>query len=290
MNQTKMYQQQFLANYHSKIQEHEEASRYHAAHHGENIRHHKAMEAEKRRGVDLLNPAMGAQPEGNPNIPQFSSKEEEKSFWKEQNEAKKEFNLSRKAIDKDINNFRHFKSLINKGIGKTGPVAGLMPDVVATWLDTPEVASNRFLAQKALNEKVLEMSGAMKGAQSDKDMAIVQGTVPSMSDTPLTFKKYLDKWEKLAIRAEDEKKFIDGKVKQGFPITQAQEEWHEYVNANPLFAEKEMAEGKNSKEAGDMVDEGRGNIINMLDPEGNPLEVPEDQVEEALRIGATIAQ
>jgi len=276
INQTKMDQHQFLAQYHSVIQQQEEAAR-----------HHRNQESETRRAHNMshsLNSSMLstlAQPR-NPHLPHFSSKEEEKSFWKEQEAAKKEFRLNRKAIDKDINNFRHFKGLIDKGIGNTGPGVGLLPNAIATWLDKPEIAANRFLAQKALNEKVLELSGAMKGAQSDKDMAILQGTVPSMSDTPLTFKKYIDKWEKLSTRAEDEKKFIDKKVKEGFPITQAQEEWHEYVNANPLFTEEDMSETT------EPFEEVSGKVP-VVGPDGQIWMIPQANVSEALANGGQLA-
>jgi hypothetical protein len=288
VNQSKMYQHEFLTKYHSFMQEQEQEAQRYQQQLGETSRHHKATEEETRRVHDLIyGNKLGTEAPSNPNLPQFSSKEEEKSFWKEQQEAKKEFRLQRKVIDKDINNFRHFKSLINKGIGTTGPVIGLVPNALATLLNKPEIAANRFLAQKALNEKVLELSGAMKGAQSDKDMAILQGTVPSMSDTPLTFRKYLDKWEKIATRAEEEKKFVDKKVKQGVPITMAQEEWQEYVNANPLFSEAATGKDTESSQETETSMGGTGEVL-IRSPDGEPWRIPQDRVKEALEAGGQL--
>jgi len=279
--QSKMYQHELASKYHINQQQHEEQERYHNATLGETRRAHDMMYGQRN----------GESSGNNPKLPTFSSKEEQKAFWKEQGDAKKELQSHRKLVTKDINNLRHFKKLIEGGIGHTGPGMDIVPNAVATWLYAPEVASNRFLAQKALNEKVLDFAGMMKGAQSDKDMAILQGTVPTMSDTPKTFKKYLDKWEKLAKRDEEGIKFLDKKIKSGVPITLAQEEWHDYVNENPLFAEEEEVAQKSPTNRPEIAQKsGGGDMVPVIGPDGEEWMIPHANVEAALQAGGQLAQ
>ena len=262
MNQTKMYQQQFLANYHSKIQEHEEASRYHAAHHGENIRHHKAMEEEKRRGVDLMGSATRTAAPG-----KMSATEK-----KLENDAKKDL-LRSLRMKKELS---HLGGLVKKT--STGPVIGSIKGVLPkTNIDNQiEVGTNKL---------ILDMHQGMKNIpRSEEFLKRIETTKPNRTNYPEANEAALNMMNQGADDVMEHS--ISTLLSAGWTPEKIEKQFKIKVPEHFL----EEAEGENSKEAGDMADEGRGNIINMLDPEGNPLEVPEDQVEEALRIGATIAQ
>lgn len=52
----------------------------------------------------------------------------------------------------------------------------------------------------------------------------------------------------------------------------------------------EIMKNKPSENLPSEEGQSNGGIVNMVDPDGNPLEVPQDQVEQALRLGATVAQ
>lgn len=52
----------------------------------------------------------------------------------------------------------------------------------------------------------------------------------------------------------------------------------------------EMMKNKHSENLHPEEGQSNGGIVNMIDPDGNPLEVPEDQVKQALSLGATVAQ
>ena len=52
----------------------------------------------------------------------------------------------------------------------------------------------------------------------------------------------------------------------------------------------EMMKNKPSENLQHEEGPSNGGIVNMIDPDGNPLEVPEDQVKQALSLGATVAQ
>lgn len=287
INESRMKGEGLLANYHLKRSDQDETQRYHNMSHAESVRAHNMMyerQKEKQNTYDEINP----------NVPKFSSKEEEKSFWKEQTEANKHFRESRKSITKDANNFRFMKKLIDKGIGRTGPLIGWMPNAAATVFDSSEKTSNRFLVQKGLNEKILELSSQQKGTQSDNDMNFMKATAPTMHDTPLTFKKWMDKWSIMTKRNEDFVKFIDEKKKEGIPTTIAESEWNDYVNENPLFSEEEDQSLENAvpaKENAAAANDNDGEWVWMQFPgESKQKEIAKEDVAKAQARGAKIVQ
>jgi hypothetical protein len=261
INQTKMNQHQFLAQYHSKIQDQEEASRYHMAHHGENIRHHKTMEEERKRAVDL----MGSASTGTARPGKMSATEK-----KLENDAKKDL-LRSLRMKKELS---HLGGLVKKT--STGPMIGSIKGILPkTNIDNQiEVGTNKL---------ILEMHQGMKNIpRSEEFLKRIETTKPNRTNYPEANEAALNMMNQGAGDVMEHS--ISTLLSAGWTPEKIEKQFKIKVPAHLL----EEAEGEEAQLP--VSEEGEGNNISMLDLEGNPLEVPEDQVEEALSMGATIAQ
>lgn len=269
INQTKMYQRDFLARHHQTMKNHEEM-----------LRHHQAQEAESRRAHDLareiaLEKLGASQKETNPNLPSFSSKEAEKSYYHRQRKLLDKFDDTVALTKEAQKTISALENVYNQGIGPTGPIEGLKPEILLRATNDQQTIANRRIFEKLVGEKVLERMAEQKGPQTDQDREYIARTVASLKDNPDTIKKYIDMQKKIIGRNSEYVNYIESEIAKGIPIDKAEKQWRDYVEANPLFPKEGSTQEGN---------------VSMIDPQGNPLNVPKEEVEEVLSLGGKLVE
>lgn len=263
INQTKMDQHQFLAKYHSDIQAQEEAIHQHEAHRGETSRHHKVMEDESRRAHDMMHELGMAKAKGTPGQAIKMSATERKL----ENDAKKDL-LRSLRMKKELH---HLSGLVKQT--STGPVIGSIKGILPkTNIDNQiEVGTNKL---------ILDMHQGMKNIpRSEEFLKRIETTKPNRTNYPEANEASLTMMNQGADDVMEHS--ISTLLAAGWTPEKIEKQFK--IKVPEHFLEEGAEEGAEQEYE-------EGNAIRMMDPEGNSLMVPEDQVEEALSLGATIAQ
>jgi hypothetical protein len=184
-------------------------------------------------------------------------------------------------MKKEVN---HLGKLVLKT--STGPIIGGIKSIMPkTKIDNQiEVGTNKL---------ILDMHQGMKNIpRSEEFMKRIETTKPNRSNYPEANEAALNLMNQGANDVEENS--ISTLLSMGWTPEKIEKQFKIKIPSHLLgegsqeviqeiFPEipQEGLEGEESSE---------GQIINMIDPQGNPLEVPADQVEEALNRGAIIAQ
>lgn len=143
-----------------------------------------------------------------------------------------------KAAEEIRNDYNIMKDLL-PSIGPTGPIAGSLPDYVATLGGVNGDVGNRQVFQASSNRLLSTILKTQKGAQSDADMAVFATTKPGTNKTEEANKLMIEYGDKIAERAEKYNQFLLDSKGQSKSLAQAKKEWKEYVNANPIIDRKQ---------------------------------------------------
>lgn len=269
INQTKMDQHQFLATYHSQMQQQEEM-----------VRQHNTQNAETRRAHDMIFARQQDRERPGSSL-SFPSKEAEKIFYKREGKAEEEHEKRAEDLASEKTKLSNVSKYIKEGIGPTGPYVGMLPDIMATAFSGKESLANRRLFEKEINREVIELTKELKGTPSDTRMAYLKRTIPTKLDDERTIEKYMSKWGAGVKRAEEGIKFIDERVAQGMPKQEAKKQWTRYELENPLDIEADSF-GQEQSASGNDED------VLMRGPDGFEIRIPKKNVETAIQRGATV--
>lgn len=135
----------------------------------------------------------------------------------------------------DIRNDLQLMKSIQPTIGPTGPIAGAIPDYVATLGGFNGDVGNRQVFQASSNRLLSTILKTQKGAQSDADMAVFATTKPGTNKTEDANKIMIEYGDKIAQRAMEYEQFLLDSKEEGKPLAQSKKEWKDHVNANPII-------------------------------------------------------
>lgn len=248
INQSKMYQRDFLSKHHNSMQRHEEM-----------MRHHMAQEGETRRAHDI----MGSRSMINRPV-KISATER-----KLENDAKKDI-LRALRMKNEVG---RLSGLIKQT--STGPVVGGIKSILPkTKIDNQiEVGTNKL---------ILDMHQGMKNIpRSEEFLKRIESTKPNRSNYPEANEEALNLMNQGAEDVLDHS--ISTLLSAGWTPEKIEKQFKIKIPQHLLDEEEEDVDHTSETSEED-------NIISMVDPEGNPLAVPLSQVEEALSLGATVAQ
>lgn len=263
INQSKMDQHSFLAKHHALMQQQEEA-----------LRHHKAQESESMRGHNIMRDiAMKKMKNAERFKVDVSGVPVKKSATevKLESDAKKDL-LRALRMKKELG---HLGELVKQT--STGPVIGGIKSVLPkTKIDNQiEVSTNKL---------ILDMHQGMKNIpRSEEFLKRIETTKPNRSNYAEANEQALS----LMSQGADDvlEHSISTLLSAGWTPEKIEKQFK--IKVPDHFLEEGEGDQEQHGEEGDIA---QGNMISMVDPDGNPLMVPEGQVDEALKLGATVAQ
>lgn len=165
----------------------------------------------------------------------------------------------------------HLTELVGKT--STGPIIGGIKGVLPkTKIDNQiEVGTNKL---------ILDMHQGMKNIpRSEEFLKRIESTKPNRSNYPEANMEAIKLMHQGANDVEEHS--ISTLLSMGWSPQKIEKQFKVKVP-------KHFLEESESENPGEM-EESHGNSVKMIDPEGNPLEVPESDVEEALKAGASYA-
>lgn len=252
INQTKMNQQQFIAQYGLNADQREEMAR-----------HHKAMEAESKRAHDIMSSHYNSQNElasSKQIAPKLSITER-----KLESDAKKDL-LRSIRMKKEVG---HLGELIKKT--SSGPVIGGLKIIA------PETKIDNQIRVKT-NKLILDMHQGMKNIpRSEEFMKRIESTKPNRSNYQESNEEALNMMNEGANDVMEHS--ISALLSAGWNPEKIEKQFNIKVPQHFLEGEAEEAEPLQTEDNGEMV--------SMIDPNGGHLSVPAAEVNEALRLGAT---
>jgi hypothetical protein len=94
-------------------------------------------------------------------------------------------------------------------------------------------------AQQITKNLTLSASSVLKGALSDRDMANIEASMPSITNTPAANKKIINRLDAASTRAEQKPLFIQALNAQGvYDPSTINAAWTTFINEKPLFNNK----------------------------------------------------
>lgn len=252
VNQTKMDTHQFLAKYHSLIQQQEEAER-----------HHRNQEAETRRTHDMMHSLRSAKLEPSV-VSAIKPVKMSATEIKLENEAKKDL-LRALRMKKEIG---HLGKLVKET--STGPLIGGIKSLLpSTKVDNQiEVGTNKL---------ILDMHQGMKNIpRSEEFLKRIETTKPNRKNYPEANEEALKMMDEGANDVLEHG--ISTLLAAGWSPEKIERQFKIKIPEHLLDQDIQSDEDHENP------------MINMVDPNGNPLMVPQDQIDEALSLGATIEQ
>jgi hypothetical protein len=162
---------------------------------------------------------------------------------------------AKKKIDSLIsadNSISLMEDAFKKGIGATGPIPGHLPNWLATTF-SGKTENRREFEQQSI-KSVLDEMAAMKGVQSDKDLAYIQRTAPSLTDEPETIQTFLKNSRAVINRQKEAEAYIDEATKHGMSRHEAEKEFQKWAMKNPLFGENVKKSEDKETQSSSMID------------------------------------
>lgn len=259
INQTKMYQHDFISKHHGSMLQHEEM-----------LRHHKAQEAEGRRGHDIAN--------------QHYKDKLELSKMKSTLPVKKtsiQQKLEDKALENIIenNDIKNDLGLMEESLGKsllgTGPRIGPVKSFLGIDDDIDALGNH-------LVTKVNKLWG--RGAGSNLQLKTLQSGKPSQKLSKKANDTIIKKF------GEESDKRINKNIayllKAGWSPEEIKKATSINIPENFLQnGEEENEENISQKPAQESQDK-----VRIIDPDGQPWLIPHGNVEAALQAGGQLAQ
>lgn len=173
-------------------------------------------------------------------------------------------------LKKEVN---HLGKLVKQT--STGPIIG----GIKSYLPKTKI-DNRIDVRTS--KLILEMHQGMKNIpRGEKFMERIEATKPNRSNYPEANEDSLDLMNKGADIME--KHNISTLLSLGWSPQKIEKQFK--VKVPKHFLEESSSEGLHPSQE---IPEEEGGIINMIDPDGNPLQVPYSEVNQALNAGATI--
>lgn len=258
------------ANLHDKIQN-TKLSQYKVLAEYENMKEHSALQRAQLGETSRYHNIMNNMAHSRLNQKQMA-KPISASERKAEIDAKKDL-MRAIRMKKEVN---HIGDLIKKT--STGPVAGRLK------LLRPKTKVDNQI-EVGTNKLILDMHQGMKNIpRSEEFMKRVESTKPNIINHPEANEDSLNLMRQGANDVEEHS--ISTLLSMGWTPEKIEKQFKVKVPEHMLGESvHEMPEEEAQQEQ-----QSYGNIIQMIDPGGNPLEVPADQVEEALNRGAIIAQ
>lgn len=254
INDSKMNMRGFLAKHHNSMLQQEEM-----------MRHHQAQEGESRRAHDIMQE-------------HYRAKDSMGIGRVNQKKSPTEIKLAHDARKDLVRALRMKKELGNLGnlIKQTssGPIIGGIKSIL------PKTKTDNKI-EVATNKLILDMHQGMKNIpRSEEFLKRLETTKPSRSNHPEANE------EALGLMNEGANDMLENSIatllSSGWTPEKIEKQFKIKVPEHFLEEESEREPEETTTKTNSM--------INMVDPEGNPLSVPQDQMEEALSMGATIVQ
>jgi hypothetical protein len=131
--------------------------------------------------------------------------------------------------------------------GITAPAKGFASRLpgVGDYFGGKQYADKIQRAESAIGPITKTFRVAGEGSSSDLDVAILQKSAPSISNEPSANKFIIAAGKAQAQRNVDYRDTVRSLVSNGYSLTQAQQAYKKYTEANPIFGGEEVSQGLN---------------------------------------------